>query len=72
MTAAERKVRERYPHRVKCERTVAEYAAGFGYTVRLIIDGERIAIGCGRTGARAWADAVRSLPGTSAPMESEP
>ncbi len=63
MTAAERKVRGRFPEgRAQCGRTVVEAAHLEGFRVRVWIDGERIVIGYGSTRARAWNDAARSLP----------
>lgn len=57
MTAAERKVRERYPD-AECERTVAAYVLGDGFRVYAWGGGERWIIGRGATPETAWADAA--------------
>lgn len=65
MSAAERKVRERYPHDARCERSVLEYALGKPFTVRVLIDGSWVAIGGGVTQLQAWRDAASRLASTA-------
>lgn len=73
MTAAERKVRERYPDgSAECSRNVLAAFNDSHFAVRVRINGFSVAIGWGNTKPKAWRDAALRLPPAPASTEQEP